>query len=151
MYQKSLFHYLAKTAVDVLFYIGIICVAALPFFSKPVSAFFLGYEHKYALLFLMVLFLSGCCGVYILFHLKQMYKSLLSGNPFIDENISHFRKMAVACFVAALIYVAKCIFMFTVSTVLIIMVFLIGCLFCLTLKDLFKQAVNYKTENDLTI
>jgi hypothetical protein len=33
----------------------------------------------------------------------------------------------------------------------IVIMFIIASLFCLTIKDLFKQAINYKNENDLTI
>ena len=80
-----------------------------------------------------------------------MFKSLLVGNPFTDKNVSHFRKMAVACSIVAIIYIMKSIFMFTYATVVIATIFVVGTLFCLTLKDLFKQAINYKSENELTI
>ena len=80
-----------------------------------------------------------------------MYRTLLVGNPFVDKNVAHFRKMAVACFVIALIYAVKCIALFTVAALVITVIFVVGCLFCLTLKDLFKQAVNFKAENELTI
>lgn len=149
MYQKSITHYISKIVVDVLFYLSILCTAAVPFVAKP---FFLWFVYETHLVpFTACIALSGLCCVYILFHLKQMYRSLLVGNPFIDDNVSHLRKMAVACAVIALCYLVKCIFMFTVSTVIIVFIFIVGSLFCLTLKDLFKQAINYKTENELTI
>ena len=80
-----------------------------------------------------------------------MFKSLLVGNPFTGKNVSHFRKMAIACVIIAVIYILKAIIMFTFATIVIATVFVVGTLFCLTLKDLFKQAINYKTENELTI
>ena len=80
-----------------------------------------------------------------------MYKSLLVGNPFVDDNVNHLRKIAVSCFLIAIMYVIKCFFMLTFATIVIAAVFIVGCMFCLTLKDLFKQAINYKTENELTI
>ena len=150
MYKKSMVHYITKILVDIMFYSGIICVIAVPFISRYISMFY-GYHGHSQMYMSIVLVLSGICAVYILFNLKQMYKTLLSGNPFIAENVVHLRKIAAACMIIALIYAVKCIFMFTITTMIIIVIFIIGCLFCLTLKDLFKQAVNFKEENELTI
>lgn len=98
-----------------------------------------------------VLAASGICAVYILFQLKRMFRTLLGGNPFVEENTSCFRKIAVACALVCLIYIVKSVLLFTYGSVVIAVVFLIGCLFCLTLKDIFKQAIALKEENDLTI
>lgn len=148
MYKKSPVHYIAKIMVDIMFFSGIVCVAAVPFFAGYINSL-LGYNMQ--IFMPAILVLSGTCAVYILFNLKQMYKSLLSGNPFVEKNVNYFRKMAVSCALIALIYLIKCIFIFTPATLIIAVIFIIGCLFCLTLKDLFKQAVNFKQENDLTI
>lgn len=149
MYQKTFTHYVSKIAVDILFYLSIICTALVPFIADPFFIWFVG--EVYLKLFTACVALSGLCCVYILFNLKQMYSSLLVGNPFIDKNVGHLRKMAVACAVIAAIYLVKCIFLFTIATVIIVFIFIVGTLFCLTLKDLFKQAINYKLENELTI
>ncbi len=151
MYQKSIIHYIAKTLIDILFYAGIVATLAVPFLSSRLYAY-IGYRSNlWQMPFMLVLLTSGACCVFMLFHLKQMYRTLLVGNPFIPDNVKRLRMIAVACLLIALIYIAKCFFLFTFGTVIISLVFIIGCLFCLTLKDLFKQAVNYKAENDLTI
>ena len=151
MYKKSMMHYIAKAVIDILFYVSIVCVIASPVFSKWLFGWINYSDSDYLVLFTLIVLLSGLCCVYILFNLKQMYRSLLVGNPFVDKNVRHLRKIAVACILIAIMYIAKCFFMFTVATVVIAFVFIVGCLFCLTLKDLFKQAINYKTENELTI
>lgn len=151
MYKKSLMHYIAKTTVDVLFYLSIICTLAVPFFAEWLFKWIQYPNAEYMVLFTVLLFISGGCCTYILFNLKQMYRSLLVGNPFVDKNVRHLRKMAVSCGIIAVIYITKSIFMFTFATVIISIIFIVGSMFCLTLKDLFKQAINYKTENDLTI
>ncbi len=151
MYKKSLTHYLAKIVIDLLMWISAFCTVAIPFTSKLIFNM-IGYLDKsYVVLFTIILFISGALCTYILFNLRQMYKSLLVGNPFTDKNVSHFRKMAVTCAIISAMYLAKCVFMFTYATIVIAIIFAVGCLFCLTLKDLFKQAINYKTENELTI
>ena len=151
MYKKSVIHYISKFIIDVLFYMSIVCTLAVPFVAKTLFNL-IGYQRSGTLPeFTIIEFLSGACCGYILFNLKQMYHSLLIGNPFTAKNVNHFRKMSVACIIVCAMYVIKCFFMFTFATMVIAVVFAVGCLFCLTLKDLFKQAENYKTENDLTI
>lgn len=151
MYKKSITHYISKIVIDVLFYLSIFCVILVPVWAKTLF-FWINYNNDgYLIPFVAIIFLSGLCCVYILHNLKKMFKSLLVGNPFVDENVSHFRKMAVTCAIIALMYIVKCFFMFTYATLVIATIFVVGCLFCLTLKDLFKQAINYKTETELTI
>jgi len=150
MYKNSIVHHIAKLLVDILFYIGILCVVTVPFWAGRLLKYY-GYTDNGIIVFSAILFVSGICAVYILFVLKQMFKTLLGGNPFAKQNVSSFRKMAVACATVAAIYFVKCFIMFTWATVIITLVFVIGTLFCLTLKDLFKQAVYYKEENDWTV
>ena len=80
-----------------------------------------------------------------------MFKTLIAGNPFVWDNIRHFDRMAVSCTVIALIYIVKSFVIFSIATVVIVCVFIIAALFCLTLKDIFKQAIIYKEENDWTV
>ena len=151
MYKKSITHYISKIAIDILFYSSIVCVVLSPIFSRWLFGWINYSDSDYLVVFSVIIFLSGMCCSYILFNLKQMYKSLLVGNPFVDDNVNHLRKIAVSCFLIAIMYVIKCFFMLTFATIVIAAVFIVGCMFCLTLKDLFKQAINYKTENELTI
>ena len=151
MYQKSITHYIAKIVVDILFYVSIVCTLLVPFLVRWLFGWIEYGDSGYLTVFAVILFVSGLCCVYILLNLKQMYHSLLEGDPFTDKNVRHLRKMSVVCFLMAVIYFGKCTFMFTLATIVIAVIFVVGCLFCLTLKDLFKQAINYKTENELTI
>lgn len=150
MYKNSIVHHITKWFVDSLLYSGIICVVTVPLWTGRLLGWF-GYKGVGITIFSAILFVSGICAVYILFILKKMFKTLLGGNPFVEQNVSCFRKMAVACALIAAIYIFKCFVMFTWATVIIALVFVIGALFCLTLKDLFKQAVYYKEENDWTV
>nr|WP_312576389.1 DUF2975 domain-containing protein [Sedimentibacter sp.] len=150
MYKKSIVHYIAKICVDVLFYVGIVCCLLVPFSSSWLIKYF-NFAGNTTTFMIVVLMLSGIASVYILWQLKVIFKTLLVGNPFIVENVASLRKIALSSSLISLIYVIKCLFSFTISTLVIIVMFMIASLFCLTIKDLFKQAINYKDENDLTI
>lgn len=150
MYKKSMVHYITKVCVDFLFYLGIVCCALVPF-SKPWLSKYFGFVGDASVPMMIILLLTGILSVYILYQLKIMFRTLLNGNPFISANVTCFRKIALASALIAFIYLFKCIIYFTMSTVVIVAIFLIACLFSLTLKDLFKQAIYYKDENDLTV
>ena len=150
IYKNSIVHYITKYTVDLMMYCGILFIALLPL-SRGFMMIELGRTGNEQDVFLIVLALSGALAVYILFVLKQMFKTLLTGNPFVEANVKSFRRIAVACALISLIYVINCILYFSYGCATVALVFAIGCLFCLTLKDIFKQAVAFKEENDLTI
>ena len=150
MYKNSIVHYLAKIIVDLLLYLGIPTVCTVPWWSKFISDY-MQYTNSQGYILAAVLFTSGAVVVYILFVLKGMFKTLLGNNPFVKENVNAFRRMAVACLAISAIYLVKCFVLFSVGTVVISVIFGVGTLFCLTLKDIFKQAVYYKEENDWTV
>ena len=150
MYKNSFVHYVTKVLVDIMFYGGILFCIAIPFLMPTLVNFF-GYKESVILPFTAILFSSGLCSLYILWQLKAMFKTLLGGNPFINANVSCLRKCSVASFFIVIIYIVKTIFWFSIMTsVVVILLSLMG-LFCLTLKDVFKQAVAYKEENDWTV
>ncbi len=151
MYQKSIVHYMTKVCIDVLFYVGIACCALVPFSSTWILNYFNIHVDEMAKFVIVVLLASGISSVYILWQLKVIFKTLLDGNPFIHANVACLRKIAVSSLIISVIYVIKLIVLPTISTVIIIAIFMVACLLCLTLKDLFKQSIYYKDENDLTV
>lgn len=150
MYKNSFVHHLTKILVDIMFYGGVLCCLAVPFAMPRLAAFF-GYGREVILPFTLILFFSGLCSLYILWQLKAIFKSLLGGDPFIGANVSCLRKCSVASFIIAIIYIIKTIFWFTLATSIVVIIFALIGLFALTLKDVFKQAVAYKEENDWTV
>ncbi|MDD4689847.1 MAG: DUF2975 domain-containing protein [Eubacteriales bacterium] len=150
MYKNSFAHYLTKILVDVMFYGGIICCIAVPFVMPFLTSFY-GYREAVVTPFTIILLSSGLCSLYILWQLKAIFKTLLGGNPFTDKNVTCLRKCSVASFLIAIIYIAKITFWFTIASSIIVIIFSLLGLFCLTLKDVFKQAISYKEENDWTV
>jgi len=150
MEKSKFYHYLTKVLVDLMFYGGIIACLALPFIM-PWLLRFIGVSETFRWVYTAILLSSGICAVFILLQLKQMFKTLLGGNPFVIKNVSCLRKCAVASATIALIYLIRIIFWFTIASSIIVVIFAMLSLFCLTLKDLFKRAVAYKEETDWTV
>ena len=150
MAKKSFIHYVTKILVDVMFYGGILTTISLPF-VMPLLVEALGYSPGRITSYTVILMASGVCVIYILRQLKSMLKTLISGEPFVNKNVNCFRKCGVASFLISIIYLIRIIMWFTFGSLLIVIIFALLGLFSLTLKDVFKQAVFYKEENDWTV
>ena len=151
MYKNSFVHHFTKVLVDVMFYGGILTCIAAPF-AMPVVLNYLGYLKSTHLPYTIIIVSSGLCALCIVWQLKIMFKTLLGGNPFVPKNVNCLRICSVASFLIAIIYVIKLfLLLFTPSSFLIVIIFSLLGLFCLTLKDVFKQAIFYKEENDWTV
>ena len=150
MYKNSFVHYLTKYLIDVMFFGGILLCIALPSIM-PHLARYLGYNKSVVLPFTIILLLSGLCLLFILWQLKSIFKSIIIGNPFVPKNVTYLRKCSVASAAISIIYLVKCIWWFAIPSAIVVIIFALLGLFCLTLKDLFKQSVNYKEENDWTV
>ena len=150
MYKNSFVHYATKVLVDVMFYCGILCCLLVSFVMPYFTEYF-GYRQSTVMPFTILLISSGICAIYILWQLKKIFKTLIGGNPFIESNVTCLRKCSVASFAIAIIYIIKITFWFTIASSIIVIIFVLLGLFCLTLKDVFKQAIAYKEENDWTV
>ncbi len=137
-----------------LLYALMVLVAALMaalFISADVRTFM---ENEYGaagstVLFYAMLLVCGGIALWILIELAAVLKTVES-NPF-ERNAAAFMRMGIAAEAAGLVFFAKCFFMFTVMTAVCALVMILSGLFALTLGMVFKRAVEYKRENELTI
>jgi len=150
MEKNHLRQYLTKILVDIMLYVGTALYIILPFVMPQVMAF-VGAGEEMRVHYTLILLASGACSIYIVYQLRRMLSTVLTGNPFVAQNVSALRKCAVAGALISLVFLIRIIISFTVASLLIVIIFALLSLFCLTLKDLFKQAVNYKEETDWTV
>ncbi len=140
---------LTKLLVNSIFYFGVAVTVTIPFWTRYFYEF-VKLETRYYPFMTVVLFIFGACAIYILYNLMSIYKTL-DNNPFVEKNIKYLLNMGKACFIIFFVAVVKIFFVPTLATVIIIAVFGMAGLFCLTIKDLFSKAVSYKQDNDMTI
>ncbi len=139
----------------VLLYALMVLIAALMaalFVSADVRAFM---ENEYGaagstVLFYAMLLVCGAIALWILTELAAVLKTVDS-DPFVERNAAAFMRMGIAAEAAGIVFLVKCFFMFTVMTVVCALVMILSGLFALTLGIVFKKAVEYKRENELTI
>lgn len=137
---------ITKVCVNIMFYLGIpVCLLV------PAATYFYGYRgFEYFVQTAAVLF-SGVASLFIMYQLKRMFKTVSNLNPFVRDNVESLKNIGIASWCIGVIYIAKAIFLPTISTVMIIIIFMCGGLFCFTLMHLFGTAIEFKEENDLMI
>jgi len=150
MYEKSIVHRITKVLVDVLLYVGSFICLTLPF---TVPAYIKAFDYDSSLVVPLIIFLliAGLCALYILWQLRVIFKTLVDGSPFISSNVTCLRKCAVASLIISLDFVIVDIVWLSITNSAVVIMFGLLSLFCLTLKDIFKQAIVYKEENDWTV
>ena len=150
MYKVSFIHRVTKVLVDLMFYGGIVMVAVFPFIMPWLEEWY-AFSIAWTRPSVAVIMAAGVCALYILYQLKRMFKTLIGKEPFVHQNVSCFRKCGVASFLISLLFVVRAFIWFTFGSAIIVVIFAMLGLFSLTMKDVFKQAVFYKEENDWTV
>lgn len=137
----------------VLFLAILLAIVALPFFLEEMLKFFgdmffgaPGYEN-FILPFLLV---CGVGALWILAELILVMKTL-KHDPFVVRNAKAFSRMAIAAEALAVLFGVKTAFFFTPMTLACCIVLLLCGLFAAVLSGVFRRAIEYKQENDLTI
>lgn len=97
------------------------------------------------------LYVTGVLCLVIVYEMRKIFKTINKRDPFIAENVRSLKRMAVASFAIAICYIVKIFLFNSFLTIIIAMIFTIAGLFTIILAELFRQAVQYKEENDLTI
>lgn len=124
-------------------------VFLLPFIMdlfKDEYAFSPGYQN-FILIFLLV---SGAGALWIIGELIAMLNTLKK-DAFIMRNAKALKRIGIIAEAYMLLFLMKCIVFFTPMTAVCALVMLLCGLFALILSEIFKRAVQYKEENDLTI
>ncbi|XCP85520.1 DUF2975 domain-containing protein [Roseburia hominis] len=140
-----------KWILDFMFFAGIIVVITVPLWLKFGGLYYSREIMKHYWLMLIVFVLSGLLGIFILNELRKMMRTVLEQNCFVMENVLSLKKMARYSIAISIFFAIKVAFFPTPATLIIVLVFFIAALFSLVLSCVFKQAIDYKNENDLTI
>lgn len=132
--------------------LGVIIVFTLPWTLK----YYLWFKNSYVVTdiyysMIVLLFFSGVCAFAILAQAKKILHNINAKNPFTIDTANRIRYISYWCLPIAFPYLAAIFFIPSAFVLLVglTFLFLAACIFIIA--ELFKQAVDYKQENDLTI
>jgi hypothetical protein len=142
---------IVKRFLDLVFFGGIGLYISLPISLRWYFdvIYRISSENYYFLLGFM--YLTGIFCLIIIFELRKIFKTLNRRNPFMMDNVKSLNRMAISAFIIAASYIIKIIFFNSFLTVIITMIFIIVGLFTVIFAEVFRQAIEVKEENDLTI
>lgn len=142
-----------KLFIIILMLIAVVCLISLPWMLNIFSdmGYFNSPSHFVYVYMLIILYLTGILSYIILNEMRKIFNSLEAKNPFIYNNVRSLKVMSVCAFVIAIIYLTKVLIYNSIMTMLVVLVFFLAGLLALVLAEVFKKAVNYKEEIDLTV
>ena len=140
-----------KYLLDLMFYTGILVEASLPFTLKLAGRYYSQEIAEHYISMLILFFLSGVCGLVIVWQLRKMMTTVLDRNCFVDSNTKSLKVMGRVAFVIAALFFIKIFILPTPATFIIILTFSVAGIFSHVHSLVFSEAVRYKQENDLTI
>ena len=140
-----------KAVLDIMFVLGILITATLPFLLKTYGKYVEPGIEKYIWQNSVVLGICGIFSLMIVWELRKMFKTVIADDCFVRSNVTSLKKMSIYSVGIVVFMAVKCLFNITLATMAIIMVFIIAGLFSRVLAQVFDKAVTYKLENDLTI
>ena len=137
--------------LDLMFVAGIVVLLTLPFTLKLAGQYLQSELAKHYWYMLAILAISGLCGMWIVWELRRMMRTVLMQDCFVEENVTSLKRMGMISFIISVIYVTKIFVVPSPPTFIVILTFFIAGLFSEVLACVFREAVRYKEENDLTI
>ena len=140
-----------KAVLDIMFVLGILITATLPFLLKTYGKYVEPGIEKYIWQNSVVLGLCGIFSLMIVWELRKMFKTVIADDCFVRNNVTSLKKMSIYSVGIVFFMAVKCLFNITLATMAIMMVFIIAGLFSRVLAQVFDKAVTYKLENDLTM
>ncbi|WP_110956425.1 DUF2975 domain-containing protein [Anaerosinus massiliensis] len=100
---------------------------------------------------LVFLWITGVLYFGVVYELRKMVVRLIHREPFMSENVDSLKRIAVLALSISAMYVIKIVFYISFLTVIVTMMAVLIGLFALILAEVFRQAIEVKEENDLTI
>lgn len=140
-----------KILLDLVFFGGLLIYITLPFCLKFYLNFFQLSKNENFYFLLGLLYVTGFFCLALVYEMIKIFKTINRKNPFQMDNSISLKKISVCSFIIAAAYIVKIFVSNSFLTIIITMIFILAGLFTIILAELFKQAVIYKEENDLTI
>lgn len=140
-----------KKFLDLIFIGGACIYVLLPLVIKWYIRLLNQNNRENYYFILIFLYVTGLFCLLICHEMRKIFKTLNRRNPFMMDNAVSLKRVSICSFIISICYVVKIICYNSILTMVITMIFVILGLFLLVLSEVFKQAVEVKEENDLTI
>lgn len=112
-------------------------------------------QNRYRLLYyrpyLILILVSGVIAEIIMFMACRLMHNINQSKPFVMENSRFLRNIAICCVLLSVEFIIAIPFTESLFVALIGAAFAMVALLCFVFAEMFKQAVIFKEENELTV
>lgn len=108
-------------------------------------------DGKFFWFTISLLYITGVFAIWVVYETRNFFHSINQSTPFIYKNVKALRNIGYASFVISVFFAIKIACYPTILTIVITMIFIIIGVFGIVVAEVFRQAVDAKLENDLTI
>jgi hypothetical protein len=140
-----------RIGLQVIFVVGCISLLVLPILLDWYTEYYNINISDFRRLYLIILYSSGLPALVIVYKFIKLFDTLKNNNPFVMENVKILKNLSIYTTIISIEYIIAVFVFRTVFTAVIPIIFVVATLALFILSELFKQAVIYKEENDLTI
>ena len=102
-------------------------------------------------IFLVFLYICCAAAIWLLVEFWFIMLRIRQHRPFIRQNANSLLRIGICCGVASIDMLFIQFFRFTPTLLVCALILLFGLLCAMVFSNLFRQAIQYKEENDLTI
>ena len=136
---------------EVVIWITLVCAAAvyvaIPWLVD--SYLFRNFSNRAATF--AALYVGGAGAIWLVIEFLRLMRTVVRGTPFVYANVRSLRHIGVCCMICSAAIIFMLFFDFSVTLLICVGILLFGLLCSAVLAALWKKAVDYKQENDLTI
>ena len=152
--KQSVLAWITRVMLYLLLIAVLSCMVLATFSSAWFPLFFYGPQHitisSLELFLRIFVYAAGSIAIWILIELILVLRTL-SSDPFVERNCRAFLRMGIVALITGALFIASAFVVFTFTTMICAVVMILCGMFALVLAEVFKKAIAYKRENDLTI
>ncbi len=101
--------------------------------------------------YMIVLGISGILAELVLWQARGVMRNVNKGCPFCFDTVRRLRIIGIECLTVGIAYAVATFFVTKIFMVVVLVTFTVVGMILLVFSALFRQAVEYKEENDMTI
>lgn len=140
-----------QIALDVLMGVAFLLTVTLPWSIPAVTLEQPGAAGFWYEKYLAVLLVSGVMAELILWQARGIMNNINRGRAFSEDTVRRLRVIGAECLAISLFYFVSVFFVTKFFMVAVFVTFSVVGLILFVFAELFRQALLYKTENDMTI
>ena len=151
IFRKTKLSAVIEYTLSLLMIVALILTVTLPWSIPAVTNHLPGESGFWFEKYMVVLLFSGIMSMLILWQARGIMHIINEGNPFVMKMVRRLRIIGIECLILSAFYFLSIFFVTRFFMVVVFITFLVVGMILFVFSQIFRQAIAYKEENDMTI